>query len=143
MQALKNTNTYLLREYEQDDTARDALADALEMAEAIGVDVSVTGILPVPEMQRAILASAIRECATNTVKHADGDALSVSIREEGGRLLYALKGSGKPPEKEITETGGLLSLRTLIEKEGGTMHLQCTPQVEILITLPERLKNGS
>lgn len=43
LQALKNTNTYLLREYEEDDTARDALTDALEMAEAIGVDVLISG----------------------------------------------------------------------------------------------------
>ena len=40
LQALRNTNTYLLREYEQDDTARDALADAIDMAETIGVEVS-------------------------------------------------------------------------------------------------------
>ena len=46
MQALKHTNTYLLREYEQDDTAGDALVDALELARVIGVDVDITGVIP-------------------------------------------------------------------------------------------------
>lgn len=136
LQALKNTNAYLLREYEEDDTARDALTDAMETAEAIGVEVKVNGILPEAEPQRGILAAAITECATNTVKHANGDALSVGIRNTDDRLLYTFKSNGLPPKQEITESGGLLSLRSLVEKAGGTMRIDRTPQVELTITLP-------
>ena len=137
LQALKNTNTYLLREYEEDDTARDPLTDAMEMAEAIGIEVTVSGILPEAEPRRGILAAAITECATNTVKHADGDVLSVGIRDIGDRLLYTFRGNGLPPKKEITESGGLLSLRALVEMAGGAMRIESTPQVELTITLPK------
>lgn len=135
LKTLKNTNTYLLREYEEDDAAQDALTDAMEMAEVIGVDVEVTGILPESGQERDILAAAITECATNTVKHADGDTLSVGILDTGGRLLYTLRGNGLPPKKEIVESGGLLSLRSLVEKAGGTMRIDSTPAVELTITL--------
>ncbi len=138
LQALKNTNAYLLREYEEDDTARDTLTDAMEMAEAIGIEVKVSGILPEAEPQRGILAAAITECATNTVKHADGNTLSVTIQDTGDRLLYTFKGNGLPPKKEIRESGGLLSLRLLVEKAGGIMRIDSTPQVELTITLPRR-----
>ena len=137
LQALKNTNAYLLREYEEDDTARDALTDALETAEAIGVEVKVAGILPEAEPQRGILAAAIIECATNTVKHANGDALSVGIRHTGERLLYTFQNNGLLPKNEISESGGLLSLRSLVEKAGGTMRIDRTPQMELTITLPK------
>lgn len=137
LQALKNTNTYLLREYEEDDTARDPLTDAMEMAEAIGIEVTVSGILPEAEPRRGILAAAITECATNTVKHANGDVLSVGIRDTGDRLLYTFRGNGLPPKKEITESGGLLSLRALVEMAGGAMRIESTPQVELTITLPK------
>lgn len=124
LQSLKYTNTVLLREYEQDDSHRDPLAEALEAAEILGVDVSVTGRFPEGEPDRGILAAAIRECAANTVKHADGDRLTVELLEQGpgGRdRTFLLCSNGTPPEAPIRESGGLLSLRSLVERKGGTM----------------------
>lgn len=135
LQALKNTNTYLLREYEEDDTVRDALADALEMAEAIGVDVDITGVIPEGDPARKILAAAIGECASNTVKHAGGDRLRVEIYNDGG-FVYILSSNGKQPEGEIRETGGLLSLRLLVENEGGAMQETILPEFTLRISLP-------
>ncbi|MBQ9613422.1 MAG: ATP-binding protein [Lachnospiraceae bacterium] len=149
LQALKNTNTYLLREYEEDDTARDPLTDALEMARAIGVRVKITGSVPEEGTAREILAAAINECATNTVKHADSDWLSVEIRQEGPGLAdqafcFVLQSSGaaggkvQPGEtapEDIHESGGLLSLRTLVEREGGAMQIESAPEFRLTIRL--------
>ncbi|MBR6119698.1 MAG: hypothetical protein IKQ04_05195 [Oscillospiraceae bacterium] len=124
LQSLQYTNTVLLREYEQDDSDRNPLAEALEAAEILGVDVSVTGRFPEGEPFRGILAAAIRECAANTVKHADGDRLTVELLEQGpgGRdRTFLLCSNGTPPEAPIRESGGLLSLRSLVERKGGTM----------------------
>ena len=124
LQSLKYTNTVLLREYEQDDSHRDPLEEALEAADILGVDVSVTGRFPEHEPHRGILAAAIRECAANTVKHANGDRLTVELLEQGpgGRdRTFLLCSNGTPPEAPIRESGGLLSLRSLVERQGGTM----------------------
>ena len=136
LQALKNTNTYLLKEYEEDDTVRDPLTDALEMAEAIGVNVSITGIPPAGEPGRGICAAAVAECATNTVKHADGDCLRVEIIRAGEDTIYTLSGNGIPPDGEIRESGGLRSVRALVEKHRGTMKTESTPCFRLIIRLP-------
>ena len=135
LQALKNTNTYLLREYEQDDTARDPLTDAVEMAEAIGVDVLISGPIPAADPYRQLLAAAINECASNAVKHANGNRLVVRIRKSGKEVVYLLQSNGDLPGEEIRESGGLLYLRSLVEKEGGTMLTERLPEFTLTIRL--------
>ena len=134
--ALKNTNTYLLREYEEDDTARDPLREALETAEAIGVDVEIKGPIPSEEPYRAVLAAAVGECASNAVRHAEGDRLDAEIRMEEDRITYDLRSNGRPPEEEIRETGGLRSLRSLVENEDGQMRIEISPVFRLTIRLP-------
>ena len=138
LQSLKNTNTYLLREYEQDDTARDALADAVDMAEAIGVEVTITGRAPAEEPGRGVLAAAIQECAANAVKHAGGNALTVRIGQEADGLRFTLENNGRVPAQPIRESGGLLSLRALTESKGGRMEVASVPAFRLTIFLPER-----
>ena len=140
LQALKNTNTYLLKEYEEDDTARDPLTDVLEIAEAIGVEVGITGIPPEKNPLRAVLAAAVTECATNTVKHADGNRLSVQIRQAEAKTVFILQGNGTPPAGEIRESGGLASLRALVEKHQGIMKISAVPCFQLSITLPSETK---
>ena len=138
LQALKNANTYLLREYEKDDTAVDALAEAVGTAEAIGVKVSLTGVPPAEGNPRLILAAAIRECATNAVKHAGGDRLTADIRSTGAADVFTLRTNGRPPAVPVRETGGLLSLRMLAERQGGTMRIAADPAFTLTIRLPRK-----
>ncbi len=121
LQALKYTNTYLLREYEQDDSEKDALAEALEAAELLGVDVSFKGTIPSEKPYRVTLAAAIRESAANAVKHAGGDRLVVEICNQEDAETFFLRTNGRLPKTPIRESGGLLTLRALVEKEGGSM----------------------
>ena len=136
LQTLRNTNSYLLREYEQDDTARDALADAIDMAETIGVEVTITGRIPQEEPERSLLAAAIQESAANTVKHAGGSALSVQIRQEEDGTRFSLENNGRAPSEPIHEAGGLLSLRALTERRGGHLHVESIPVFRLDILLP-------
>ena len=138
LKSLKNTNTYLLREYEQDDTARDALADAVDMAGAIGVQVTIAGRAPAEEPGRGVLAAAIQECAANAVKHAGGNALTVRIGQEVDGLRFTLENNGRVPAQPIRESGGLLSLRALTESKGGRMEVASVPAFRLTIFLPER-----
>ncbi len=137
LQALKYTNTYLLREYEEDDTARDPLSEAVETAQIIGVDVLISGPLPADDPYRSLLAAAIGECASNIVKHADGDQLTVEIRQTDKEMTFILYGNGEAPKNPVRESGGLLSLRSLVEKEGGTMQTEATPSFTLSIRIPK------
>ena len=140
LQALKNTNTYLLREYEQDDTARDPLADAIDMAETIGVEVTLSGRIPREESCRDLLSAAIQECAANAVKHAGGTAMSVQIHPEETGIHFSLQNNGRPPAGPVREAGGLLSLRTLTESKGGRMEIESEPSFCLHIFLPKENK---
>ena len=136
LQALKNTNTYLLREYEEDDTARDPLTEAVETAEIIGVDVLISGPVPSEEPCRSLLAAAIGECASNTVKHAGGDRLTAEIRSTDTETVCLLRSNGEAPKEPIRESGGLLSLRSLVEKENGSMRTDVSPSFTLEIRIP-------
>ncbi|MBO4922043.1 MAG: hypothetical protein J5372_09040 [Lachnospiraceae bacterium] len=143
---LKLTNMHLLKEYEEDDTEVDQLAEAMEMAKAIAVRVKISGMIPEEGELRDILASAVNECATNTKKHADGDTLIVTTEEKDDTVIFTLTGNGEPPEKDaadsgavpektIKETGGLASLRTLVENAGGTMEIKADEAFTIIIKM--------
>ncbi|MCR4642326.1 MAG: hypothetical protein K5697_09890 [Lachnospiraceae bacterium] len=136
LQTLKLTNAYLLREYEEDDTQHDPLSEAVEMAGAIGVSVKLRGMIPKDERSRNILSVAINECATNTKKHANGDRLEARTEERDGAVLITIYGNGKSPDKSFTESGGLLSLRTLVENAGGSMEIEPLPVFTVKIRLP-------
>ena len=56
-------------------------------------------------------------------------------RTEAG-FRFTLCTNGQPPSAPIRETGGLLSLRTLAESQGGNFSIDCLPEVRITITLP-------
>ena len=140
LQALKNTNSYLLREYEEDDTERDPLSDALEAAETIGVDVLLSGEIPKTDPARRILAAAITECASNAMKHANGDKLTVDIMKTDKVYRFGLISNGDVPEQPIRETGGLRSLRMLVESENGSMVTHVSTAFELSIELPEANK---
>lgn len=136
LNTLKVTNTYLLREYEEDDTQRDPLSEAIEMAKAIGVNVSFSGMIPAEGSPRNILSVAINECATNTRKHANGDELKVDVREEDGFVSFRVSSNGESPKKKINETGGLLTLRTVAENAGGSMKISTEGEFCIDIRIP-------
>jgi signal transduction histidine kinase len=44
---------------------------------------------------------------------------------------------GKPPESEITEGGGLSTLRKRVERAGGTMLVQSVPVFKLTVTVPK------
>ena len=115
-------NQFLLGEakepYKGDE---DALARSVSMAKSIGVRVEFNGAEPKREDIRNILSQAITECAANTIKHAEGDLVTVDIKEDGSSTVITITNNGKPPKGAITESGGLLSLRRNVEAIGGAM----------------------
>ena len=139
LNVLQITNASLLREFEEDDTTRDPLTEAMEMARTIGVKVALGGVIPADGAARNILAVAINECATNARKHADGDLLKVSTEEQDGGLCIMVVSNGESADKKVSEGGGLSSLRTLVENAGGTMEICSTDPFTLMIVL----KNGS
>lgn len=122
----KQMNRFLLGEGDAPDpNAEDELQQAVHMAGSIGVTVEMTG--EAPKKLHSLLAAAIRECAANTIKHAEGDRLFVEITGNAVERRITITNNGKPPKSPIAESGGLLSLRRSVEAAGGQMLTRGAP----------------
>ena len=116
---------------------RDECELMIDTASRLGVTVFVTGTIPDCEPQRHILATAIHECFTNTLRHAHGNELYMNIEDDEDRLKVVLTNNGKKPAGEIEERGGLALLRDLTERGGGRMTILKNPSYAVVLELPK------
>ena len=114
----------------------------LEAAKAVDVDVVINGELPDNEKEKMILMTALHECLTNTVKHANGNRLCLSITGNEDTMLAELTNNGKKPDGPVLETGGLKNLRQLVEEAGGTMSIHVDPDYVLKIILSKEEKEN-
>ena len=128
---------FLLREAEAPSESRtDRFQQALALAKSIGVQTEISGPLPENPAYRALLAQAVQECAANAVKHAEGDRLLLLPQENEKEWIIRITNNGRPPEKPVTESGGLLSLRRHTEAAGGAMTVESAPAFALVLRLP-------
>ena len=139
LRLLKFNSFFLLGEANQPEKQTDALQDVLRMAQRISVTVVFEGTVPAQEPAREIMAQAIEQCAANTVRHAGGDRLTVTITETG--LLYTaeFRNNGTPPDQPVRETGGLSYLRKAAEAVGGTVTTQSEPVFVLTVSVPKQI----
>ena len=108
-------------------------------ANALDVRIVVEGELPETEPDKHIVATAIHECFTNTVRHAKGDLLHIRVTgDETGKIEVIFTNNGEQPTTDIIEKGGLASLRSLAEGAGGSMKIDIDEGFRLRIGLPER-----
>lgn len=118
----------------KDDTA-DILGELRDIAQSLGVTVEMKGDMPKGKNAEKLIAEAIRECITNTLKHAGGNKLFVELKRHRGGLSATIRNNGAQPQSTIVEGGGLSSLRKEIEQAGGIMTVRSLPGFELEVTL--------
>ena len=85
-----------------------------------------------------LMYAAMQVCLSNAIQYAQATELIANIWEDGDRYTVLIRNNGKPPEKTITEGGGLSNLRRRIERIGGTMTVQSLPEFALVIGIPNR-----
>ena len=136
--ATRQMNSFLLGETSEPEVAeRDAITDAVAMAKSIGVNVLLSGDVPKDVNVRKVISQAIVECAANTVKHAGGDTLTVTLTAEGAETAVSITNNGRPPKGAVAESGGLLFLRRKVEGMGGSMHIDSAPAFMLTLRMTE------
>ncbi|MGM9664777.1 MAG: sensor histidine kinase [Eubacteriales bacterium] len=128
----------LLRHDSENGDDRDALTQLQDAANAIGLKIIVDGNLPQNKASAYHLITAMRECATNAVRHAKSTELYVKLEKNGSFFSAVIKNNGDVPKWEISEGGGLSTLRSRIEKAGGSMTIQSFPYFELTVTVLEK-----
>ena len=113
------------------------IADEMRNCEKLGVRLILNGYLPKDSGLERIVISAIRECATNCVRHAHGTYIAVDIQARHGIYSVTITNDGEKPKGKITEGSGLSSLRRSVEAAGGEMLTAYSPRFALLLNLPE------
>lgn len=111
-------------------------------AEAIGIKVNLSGELPEQEELRRVMILAMRECLTNSVRHAGATTLHVAVEKNGDSISMKITNDGKAPETEVVPKGGLHNLYRHITDCGGTMEIQSKPVFVLTVVLPA-IKEGT
>ena len=127
--AIKNDNEYPLE--------RGELAEFIRDADLIGVKVELNGEMPQQQEQYRVFVIAMRECLTNSVRHADATRLTIDIHNDDCSVSLRITNNGKPPERKVTPKGGLLNLYNHITNLGGTMEIQSNPVFALTVTVPK------
>lgn len=130
---LRNNLQYLKQETV--NTVTDEFAVIMDTAQKLDIKTNIIGRMTESEPQRHIIVTGIHECLTNTIRHAHGDELNIRIEETETEILAEYTNNGKAPEKEINERGGLVLLRSLAEKNGGSMTIESVPRFVLTLHL--------
>ena len=85
-----------------------------------------------------ILICAVRECVTNAVRYAEATRLYAEFSENETTASVTVTNNGIPPTEEISEGGGLSSLRSRVERFGGEMIVQSLPVFSLTVSVPKR-----
>lgn len=125
------TPVFLFRPDSSETPEDDPIALLGEAAAAIGVTMHYDGDLP--PVNKEVLCTAIHECLTNTVKHANGCNLYVKTSRENGVWQVEFTNDGDPPAGPLNESGGLANLRQLAESHGVNMHLGSAPVFRMIL----------
>jgi nitrate/nitrite-specific signal transduction histidine kinase len=107
------------------------------IAAATGMTIALTGTPPEEEKLQRLFVQAAAEALTNAMSHAHAQKLYIELREAPYDYTVSFQNDGDRPKAEITEGGGLGSLRKKIESEGGTMSVVGIPEFVLTITLPK------
>lgn len=126
----------VMEDREQEDTQEESLIRLRKEAEAFHVEIVTQGIQTEDKQAERIILAAVRECASNTAKHAGGDKLYLTVEELENEICATLKNNGRVPENGIRETGGLKSLRRMVEEAGGSMEIATEEMFTVCLRLP-------
>lgn len=135
LERISGSIDYLKRESENE--SGDEYDLMLSTAKTLGVNVKIQGNLPSENPGKHIIATAIHECFTNTLRHAGGDTLYIDIKENKEGLQAVFTNNGVQPNKPVVEKGGLLSLRKLVEEAEGTMEISILPVFNLKVFIPK------
>ena len=115
---------------------RSELDRFLHDAEAIGIKANLSGDLPEQEELRHVMILAMRECLTNSVRHAGATTIHITAEKKGDSVSVKITNDGRSPETEVVPKGGLHNLYRHIIDLGGTMEIQSKPSFALTVVLP-------
>ena len=107
------------------------------IASHTGITTHFNGKIPEDKETQKLFVQAAAEALTNAISHARAKTLYIQFGSDDHCDTAEFTNDGIRPECPITEGGGLSSLRSKIEAQGGTMTVTGTPDFVLRVTLPK------
>lgn len=114
--------------------ARDP-EETKELLAMLGVELCITGTLPVEADARAYALKFIKETATNALRHGKAKRINVRFEQDGNDYVLSATDDGESAET-FSYGNGLTSLAFGAEKAGGTMRVDLSPGFTVVARLP-------
>jgi len=127
----RNIDVLRLEAEPQQET--DSLASLRNAAQAIGMQVYVSGHMPENAQHRKLIAAIGAETLTNAVRHAGAKQLWIDVEETDAAHIIRYTNDGSIPSIPIAEGGGLSTARRKIEGAGGRMLIESAPRFVLTI----------
>lgn len=86
---------------------------------------------------RALFLSVIREALTNTIKHSNGNHVTLKIDESSQHYYCIINDNGSYTPSSLPKGMGLLSLEKRIKEENGIINIQPEQGYRIYISIPK------
>ncbi|MGM9638107.1 MAG: sensor histidine kinase [Butyricicoccaceae bacterium] len=112
------------------------LDDLRKAAGVLGMCLDIRGPMPGSGKDAELIVTVAAEMLTNAFRHAAAGILTIEVSRTGGEYRVCFTNDGAPPVREITEGGGIGSLRRRIEKLGGTLEVVSRPRFMLTIQFP-------
>ena len=119
--------------YEAKPSEEGSFAEVLKQAEAFGLELTIKGRFPT---DNALAVRAVREAMYNSIRHAYANHMMVDSYKAGDGYHIRISDDGIVKDENITEGGGLTSLRKAIEEAGGSMTVGIWEGLELSLFIP-------
>ena len=126
-------NIEVLRMEAEPRQETDSLSSLRNAAEAIGMQVHVSGPLPPNLQQQKLIAAMGAETLTNAVRHAGAKQLWIDVEQTETAHIIRYTNDGSTPTGPVAEGGGLSTARRKIEAAGGQMKIEAEPRFMLTI----------
>lgn len=128
-------NIDVLKLEAEPQTDMDSFSELKANAQVVGIRVETTGVIPGEPAPKRLLALAGVEAVINAGKHGEARTVRIDIEETEQTYIARYTNDGRAPRGQIAEGGGLSSLRAKIERAGGEMRVQSTPEFVLTVIL--------
>lgn len=115
--------------------ALNSTQDVIRRAAGMNVKLITLGALPDNTALKSLFLTACDECVTNCVNHAYGTEVQAAVSLSDGVWKMRFTNNGTAPTQEISEGGGLSSLRRKAVDLGGEMYYEYSPEFALIIKI--------
>ncbi len=105
----------------------------------LGVNMIIEGELPKETNNKHIVSNAMHECLTNVLKYSDANQIFIKSLQEENKYHIYFTTNVYDDNKNINPSGGLKSLKELVETAGGIFEISGESNGLINITLKKEI----